>query len=115
VLHHASLIHTTASHTAERHRFRIIFLLDEPVMSAEDWAAAQLGLALEFCSDRGVSDGARMFFGCRQSTIFHIGRTMPASVVARLIARGRDARASRSPIDERTTLPVNSARRIAGP
>src|ERR1700722_8073236 len=33
VCHHAALIHTTASHTPERHRCRIIFLLDEPIVS----------------------------------------------------------------------------------
>lgn len=115
VQHHANLIHTTASHTADKHRFRIIFLLDEPIMSARDWADAQLGLALEIGSDRAVSDGARLFFGNTGALIFRIGRTTPASVVARLIARGRDARASRSPKEGEGSLPVNSVRRLAGP
>ena len=113
VKHHAALIHTTASHTPERHRFRIIYLLDEPVLLARDWADAELGLALAVGSDQAVADGARMFFGNTRATIFRISRTMPAKIVADLIARGRDARRSRSPIDGRA-LPVDSARRIAG-
>jgi hypothetical protein len=62
VLHHASLVHTTVSHTAERDRFRIIFLLDEPVLNAADWADAQLGIALEMGSDATVTDGGRLLW-----------------------------------------------------
>jgi hypothetical protein len=113
VSHYAALIHTTASHIAGRHRFRIVFLLDEPVLLARDWADAQLGLALAVGSDLAVADGARMFFGNTRATVFRISRTMPPTVVADLITRGRDARRSRSPIDGRS-LPVDSARRIAG-
>jgi hypothetical protein len=114
IRHHAALIHTTVSHTPESHRFRIIFLLDEPIMSARDWADAQLGLAMTLDSDRSVSDGARMFFGNGQAAFYEISRTMSPKVVADLIARGRDARASRSPLDG-SLLPVNSVRRITGP
>lgn len=113
VRHHAGLVHTTVSHTAERHRLRIIFLLDEPIQSARDWADAQLGIALKFNSDASVSDGARMFFGNTKAAIYHIGRTLPAAVVAGLIARGRDARAARKPGGG--VLPVVSVRQIAGP
>jgi hypothetical protein len=113
VRHHAALIHTTASHTPENNRFRIIFLLDEPILSARDWAAAQLGLALTLESDTSVSDGARLFFGNTLAVFHRIGRTMSPKVMADLIARGKDACAARSPGGG--LLPVDSARRIAGP
>jgi hypothetical protein len=113
VQHHAALIHTTVSHTADHHRFRIIFLLEVSVLDAPDWADAQLGLGLELGSDLSVSDGARMFFGARSAIVFHIGRTMPAQIVAGLLARGRDARASRKPGGG--VLPVVSVCQIAGP
>jgi Origin of replication binding protein len=114
VRHYAGLINTTASHTAERHRFRIVFLLDEAILTASDWAGAQLGLALMLGSDRSATDAARLFYGNSRAVIFQIGRTIPPAVVADLIARGRDARASRSPLDGRQ-LPVDSVRRIVGP
>lgn len=114
VQRHAALIHTTASHTADRHRFRIIFLLDEPILSVNDWSDAQFGLALEIESDRAVTNGGSSFFGCSRATIFRIGRTMPPDVVARLIARGRDARASQS-FPGGQPQPVNSVRKISGP
>lgn len=113
VQHHASLIHTTVSHTAEHHRFRIFFLLHEPILNAADWADAQLGIALKMGSDRTVADGGRLFFGARNATVFRIGKTTPPVVLADLIARGRDARASRHPGGK--LLPVVSVRRITGP
>ena len=113
VRHHAALVHTTVSHTADHNRFRVIFLLDEAVLSAQDWADAQLGLALKIKSDTSVTDGARMFFGCTHAAIFFISRTLPPMVVADLIAAGRDARASRTPGGG--VLPVVSARQFVGP
>jgi len=113
IQHHAALIHTTVSHTAERHRFRIIFLPDERIFNATDWADAQLGIALKMTSDASVTDGARLFFGNRNATTIRIGKTLSPAVVNDLIERGRDARASRKPGGGR--LPVISIRRIAGP
>lgn len=113
VRHHAALIHTTASHTPENNRFRIIFLLDEPIIRAGDWSDAQFGLALTLESDPSVTDGARLFFGNSRAVVYHIGSTLPPKVVSDLVARGRDARASRSPGGG--LLPVDSGRRIVGP
>jgi hypothetical protein len=113
VRHHASLIHTTVSHTPESHRLRIIFPLGHPITVAQDWADAQLGLALSLGADPSVSDGARMFFGNTGAIVHSLGGNMPANVLADLILRGRDARVSRSPLDGRV-LAVDSAKRIAG-
>jgi hypothetical protein len=110
VRHHAGLIHTTASHTPHGHRLRIIFLLNETILEAQDWADAQLGLAVTLGSDRAVSDAARMFFGNTQAVFFKISGSMPPTVVADLIARGRDARAQTAGIKGR--LPVDSAKQM---
>ena len=92
VRHHGGLIHTTASHTPERHRFRVLFFLDEPIHDGQDWADAQLGIAVLFSSDRTVSDRARMVYG-------------------NVASRGRDARAQKSaPSGEQWS--VNSVRRM---
>jgi hypothetical protein len=111
---HAGFIHTTASHTEARHHFRIVFLLDEPIVTARDWDDALLGLALLLGSDRSATDAARLFYGNSRAEIFRIGKTMASDVVANLIASGRDARASRLPLDS-GPWPVDSVRRIAGP
>ena len=70
VRQHAGLTHTTVSHVAENHRFRIIFPLDEPIMSARDWADAQFGVALTLGSDLSVSDGARLFLATPEPSFF---------------------------------------------
>ncbi|NLS69352.1 hypothetical protein E3H11_10555 [Bradyrhizobium brasilense] len=111
VRHHAGLIHTTVSHTSEKHRFRIIFVLDEAILSPQDWADAQLGLAAALGSDRSVSDGARMFFGNSRAVFFRISMSMPPELVADLIARGRDTRAQKgSPADNRWS--IDSSRKM---
>lgn len=108
---YAGLIHTTASHTSEKHRFRIIFILDEAILSPQDWADAQFGLAVALGSDRSVSDGARMFFGNSRATFFRISMSVPPKLVADLIARGRDTRAQKAgPADSRWS--VDSSRRM---
>ncbi|SHI13573.1 plasmid replication protein, CyRepA1 family [Bradyrhizobium erythrophlei] len=111
---HASFVHTTASHTAVKHRYRVVFLLDEPVPNAQDFADAQLGIALTMGSDLSVTDGARMFYGSTSAIVHRIGRTLPPDVFAKLRARGRDAREARSPRNG-GLLPVDSSRRLAGP
>jgi hypothetical protein len=113
VRHHAGLIHTTASHTEEKHRFRIIFPLDEPILNGLDWTDAQFALAVALGSDKSVSDGARMFFGSTRATVIWFRQTMPSHVVADLIARGREVRVINKSTRGRL-LPLDSARRIAG-
>lgn len=110
VRHHAGLIHTSVSHTPQRHRFRIIFLLDEPILNAQDWADAQLGLAVKVNGDRSVSDAARMFFGNTRAEFFTISRSMSSSVVADLVAMGRDARAQMA--GEKGRMPIDSAKQM---
>jgi hypothetical protein len=111
VCHHASLIHTTSSHTPDKPRFRIIFLLDEAILNGRDWADAQLGLAVALGTDRSVSDAARMFFGNSRAIFFRICKSMPANVVGDLIDRGRDARAQKASPDN-SRWPVDSSRRM---
>jgi hypothetical protein len=111
VRRHASLLHTTASHTPLRHRYHVIFLLDQAILDAREFAAAQYGLALTLGTDPSVADGARMFFG-NSAAIFHeVGKTMAPEVVSDLVARGRDARASISPPGHKR-LPVDSTRKM---
>ena len=115
VRHRAGLIHTTASHTAACNRFRILFLLEVSIKNAQDWADAQLGLALQLESDRSVTDAARLFYGNARAEIFRISRVTPPHVVADLIARGRAARETGKPLDGRLLpLELGASDRGAG-
>ena len=88
---YASLLYTTASHTADAHRFRVIFELEEPISDAEIMKAALTGLVAKFGGDESCKDACRMFFGavgCQ--TVIH-GKKLPANMVEELIIRGRES------------------------
>lgn len=99
---HASFIYTTASHSEEEHRFRVVFLLDRLIESAADYADAQLGLAEKLGSDLSVSDGARCLFGSTTGQIFrYAANRLAADDLAQLVDRGqmrRKASATRAPL-----------------
>ncbi len=95
VKNHGAFLYTTPSHTDQEHRFRVVFLLDETIGHAGDWADALKGLALKLGSDPSIKDAARMFFGSMDCDVIRIGGTLPSSEVARLIAHARDVRARR--------------------
>jgi Protein of unknown function (DUF3987) len=60
---HCALIYTTASHTPDWHKFRMIFLLPEPVENAESVEAVVKFLMSEFPHDPACKDASRVFYG----------------------------------------------------
>lgn len=91
----ASLVYTTASHSDDRHRFRVVFLLDETIARPTEWAHALRGLALRLGSDPSIKDAGRMFYGCPGCDIIRIGQTLPPDEVRKLIASAEDEQARR--------------------
>ncbi|WP_162742232.1 plasmid replication protein, CyRepA1 family [Nitratireductor sp. OM-1] len=59
----ATMIYTTASHTEEVHRFRIVFALEEPITDAKAFRALTRSLALRIGGDTAATDPVRIFFG----------------------------------------------------
>jgi hypothetical protein len=108
---HASFIYTTASHSEEEQRFRVVFLLDRLIETATDYADAQLGLAEKLGSDLSVSDGARCLFGSTTGQIFRFAANrLAADDVAQLVDRGqvrRKASTTRAPLGVSRALNVN--------
>lgn len=93
VQQHASFIYTTPSHTETEHRFRIVFLLEDTITIADDWANALLGLAIKLRSDRAIKDAGRMFYGSTTARVFDLGKLLPADEVMNLISVGMAERA----------------------
>ena len=61
---YASLVYTTPSHTIEKPRARVVFLLEEPINQAKNYVAAATALLWLFGSaDRQCKDAARFFYG----------------------------------------------------
>lgn len=69
---HAALAYTTASHTEDEHRFRIVFQLSEPIVDATRYRQVMVGLVGKFLADAACAEPARVFYGSRgcESIVF---------------------------------------------
>jgi hypothetical protein len=81
----ATLLYTTASHTSEAHRFRIIFGLPRTITNAAEFRAVMRSLALQFNGDNSVVDPGRMFFGSRKAEFHLFDRGLDEQLLAELI------------------------------
>lgn len=63
----ACLLYTTASHTPEDHRFRLVFQLPQTVTDPEQMRALLRGLVRKFPADKAATDPARQFYGSKGS------------------------------------------------
>ena len=107
----ASFIYTTPSHTANAHRFRAVFLLEQTIVRAQDWANCLFGLAIKLDSDRSIKDAGRMFYGSVDCTIVRIGKVLPSNEVEKLVAIAQDNhKRSRHPAT--ANLPITSSMRL---
>ncbi|WP_027040239.1 plasmid replication protein, CyRepA1 family [Mesorhizobium ciceri] len=81
----ASFIYTTCSHTPEEHRFRVVFILQDTLLDANEVRAATRSLALKLNGDPKAVDPARMFYGNTEAQVTEIGMTLPSMLVDELI------------------------------
>ena len=82
---HAALIHTTVSHSPEKPRARVIFVLSRTVDRADEMVAINRSLALRCGGDRAATDAGRGFFGCRGAQTFMPRRELPPDLMQDLI------------------------------
>lgn len=67
VVDHLALIYTTASHTSDYSRFRLIFILDRDIEDRDEQVSLNQALAYRFNGDRRATDPTRVFYGNTQS------------------------------------------------
>lgn len=89
-INNASILYTTASHTPEKHKFRIIFELPRTITDKEEIRAAQQGLTRKFPADRAAVDPARQFYGSRGCKAHLFGKVLSEANLDLLIALGRE-------------------------
>ena len=71
-LEKAAFLYTTFSHTKEQHKFRVVFVIDEPLTDYKE-----LELIMEFLferypfADKACKDGSRLFFGGKEVKPFN--------------------------------------------
>lgn len=92
VAKYASMIYTTPSHTPEKPRARVVFLLDTPIMQAPNYSlAAQALLWLFGTADRQCKDPVRFFYGSPGCEIEYLENVLSIEKVKELIAKYRES------------------------
>lgn len=82
VREYAGVLHTTASHTREKPRCRILFFLDEPITDAKEYKRAAKALLSQFPEgDEACTDPCRGFFGAKGCRFVVLNKTLPLALV----------------------------------
>jgi hypothetical protein len=85
---HCALLHTTRSHTPDKPRARVMFLLDTPIFQAANYAlAAQALLWLFGSADRQCKDPVRFWYGAPHCEVEWYENVLPLGTVKHLIAQ----------------------------
>lgn len=90
ILDNACLLYTTASHTPEEHRFRLIFQLPHTVTDAEQMRSVLRGLVRKFPADKANTDPARQFYGSKGCSTHLFDRTMSEGAFDHLLKLGHE-------------------------
>jgi hypothetical protein len=81
---YAALIHTTASHTPDAPRARVLFLLDTPITDPNAYQVAAKFLISQFPgADPACSDASRFFFGAKNCEIWMRENVLPLAHLRR--------------------------------
>lgn len=103
VQNHCSLMYTTASHTPEIHRFRLIFLLPRTITKANELTAAAKALTRRVGGDMKATDAGRLFFGSSGSSPQLFDRQLSVDLLDELIAEGKTLQVNDSITNANTT------------
>jgi hypothetical protein len=87
VTKYGAFVYTTMSHTEENPRCRAMFLLDQPIMQAKNYALAASALLWMFGSaDRACKDAVRFWYGSPECKFEYFDNVLPLEVIKRMIA-----------------------------
>jgi len=85
VRHYAGLIYTTARHTPEQHRFRIVFVAPRTITDAGQMRAAARSLALRLAGDLSAIDPSMFWFGCMGARVWLFDQQLSNDLLQGLI------------------------------
>ncbi len=89
---YASFAYTTASHTAENPRYRVMFITEEPIRNAKDYKAITTALAERFGGDTNARDAVRIWFGAKNAQIHVWGNILTMDQIADMTDGHEEAR-----------------------
>jgi len=85
----AYFLHSTASHTDEKPRSRVVFVLDKPIYDVAKYALLTEAFAETYktngFADPSCKDPVRLFFGAENCRIKFLGNTMPLTTAAGIV------------------------------
>ncbi len=88
---YSAFAHTTTSHTPEKPRARVIFLIDTPICQPKNYGLAATSLLWLFgFADRQCKDAVRFWYGAPGCEFAYVGEVLPLEVVKKLIANYQD-------------------------
>lgn len=105
---YCTILHKTASHTPDHHRFRLIFQLPRNLDNSSDVRYASRSLVRRLGGDPKTTDPGRMFYGCKDSYPEILGNSISSDFLEELIRDGKTP-----PKSETTTFAGHTASRSA--
>ncbi|OIQ80256.1 origin of replication binding protein [mine drainage metagenome] len=91
VLNNACLLYTTASHTPENHRFRLVFQLPHTITDSDQMRNALRGLVRKFpMADKANTDPARQFYGSKGCNSHIFGKVLSEENLKLLLGLGHE-------------------------
>jgi len=115
VKRYASFVHTTVSHTEEKPRARVVFLLDTPIHQAKNYGLAASALLWLFgTADRQCKDAARFFYGAQGCKFEFLDNVLPLDLVKKMITNYLESGASERKKSTRSNyLPPASQKEVS--
>lgn len=112
---YGAFIHTTTSHTPEKPRARVLFVLDQPIMQAKNYAMTARALLWLFgTADRQCKDPVRFFYGASQCQFEVIDQVLPLEIIKKLIQRYHESgEAEKTKAAHRDYLPPASQNEVS--
>lgn len=105
---YGSLLYTTPSHSPDRHRYRLVFVLPRTITDANELKAATYALARRLGGDMAATDAARIFYGSQGCRIEELNRSIDDKFLSELIAEGKVVPVSDSIANKDRAVPSRS-------
>ncbi|MDI9700124.1 hypothetical protein QM312_29720 [Burkholderia cenocepacia] len=83
-------IYTTPSHRPDVHRFRIVFLMEQPIETEQRMKLAYTGIVRMFGGDRSCTDASRLFYGSESCEVHRVDHVLPIEQVEYVIELGEN-------------------------
>lgn len=81
-------IYTTPSHRLDAHRFRIVFMMEQPIETEQRMKLGYTGIVRMFGGDRSCTDASRLFYGSENCEVHRVDRVLPLEQIEYVIELG---------------------------